>query len=69
MTLPLFPKEVMKIIWKKCQPSLNDFKTARIMKWRLAIEGYIPTLTWVPGTKNPIADFLSRHPLGPHTKG
>jgi len=42
----------------------TNFKTARIMKWRLAIEEYIPTLTWVPGTKNPIADFLSRHPIG-----
>ena len=40
----------------------TNFKTSRVMRWRLAIEEYMPTLIWVPGNKNPIADFLSRHP-------
>jgi transposase InsO family protein len=40
----------------------KNFKTSRIMRWRLAVEEYMPTLTWVPGEKNPIADLLSRHP-------
>jgi len=40
----------------------SQFKTARILRWRMAIEEYLPTLHWIPSVKNPVADLLSHHP-------
>jgi hypothetical protein len=37
--------------------------TPQILCWRLAIEEFMPTLVWVPGVKNHVADLLSRHPI------
>ena len=39
------------------------FKTSRVMNWRLKIEEFVPSLNWIPGTNNPIANLLSRHPI------
>ena len=36
------------------------FKNARVMRWRLALEEFVPTLTYIPGVKNVVADALSR---------
>ena len=40
----------------------TTFKNSRVMNWRLAIEEYLPTLQWLPGEKNVVADLLSRQP-------
>ena len=39
------------------------FETSRVMNWRLKIEEFVPSLNWIPGTNNPIANLLSRHPV------
>jgi hypothetical protein len=40
-----------------------QYKAPRVFRWRMAIEEYMPSLAWIPGKKNPIADILSRHPI------
>ncbi len=45
----------------------KQLNNPRVLRWRLAIEEYMPTLQWVPGVKNPVADLLSRHPIAPKT--
>jgi hypothetical protein len=40
-----------------------NFNTERVMRWRLIIEEYGPELYYVKGTKNVVADALSRLPL------
>jgi RNase H-like domain found in reverse transcriptase/Reverse transcriptase (RNA-dependent DNA polymerase) len=39
------------------------YKNSRVMRWRLAIEEFIPTLHFVDGEKNVVADALSRLPF------
>ena len=41
----------------------DDIKSQRLLNWRLLIEEYAPTVTYVPGNTNAGADFLSRYPL------
>ena len=41
------------------------FNTERVMRWRLIIEEYGPTLQYVKGTTNIVADALSRLHLEP----
>ena len=41
----------------------TTFKTSRVMNWRLKIEEFVPLLNWIPGANDPIAVFLSRHPI------
>ena len=41
------------------------FNTDRVMRWRLIIEEYGPTLHYLPGEHNIVADALSRLPLAP----
>jgi len=41
------------------------FNTQRVMRWRLIIEEYGPTLEYVKGEKNVVADALSRLDLSP----
>ena len=36
------------------------FNSDRVMRWRLYIEEYTPDLQYIPGTKNVVADALSR---------
>mmetsp|Transcript_119887 Transcript_119887/g.346396 ORF Transcript_119887/g.346396 Transcript_119887/m.346396 type:complete len:492 (-) Transcript_119887:104-1579(-) len=43
----------------------TNFKTARVMRWRLAIEEYMPTIEYIPGEKNVVADLFSRIPITP----
>ena len=38
----------------------KNFNTARVMRWRLAIEEYAPELIYIKGEKNVVADALSR---------
>jgi len=45
------------------------FKTSRVMNWRLKIEEFVPSLNWIPGQDNPIADLLSRHPISTVLQG
>ena len=35
-------------------------KNARVMRWRMAIEEFMPSIEYVPGEKNVVADALSR---------
>ena len=39
------------------------FLNSRLIRWRLAIQDYCLEVTHIPGTKNQIADALSRIPL------
>ncbi|KAG7372944.1 reverse transcriptase RNA-dependent DNA polymerase [Nitzschia inconspicua] len=41
----------------------DDIKSQRLLNWRLLIEEYAPTMTYVSGEENVGADFLSRYPL------
>ncbi|KAG7345950.1 reverse transcriptase RNA-dependent DNA polymerase [Nitzschia inconspicua] len=41
----------------------DDIKSQRLLNWRLLIEEYAPTITYVSGEENVGADFLSRYPL------
>ena len=41
----------------------TKFKTARVMRWRLAIEEFSPTIEWLPGERNVVADLLSRQAI------
>ena len=36
------------------------FNSERVMRWRLFMEEYSPDLTYIEGTKNIVADALSR---------
>jgi len=38
----------------------KKFNTDRVMRWRLLIEEFSPTLKYIQGTKNIVADLLSR---------
>jgi RNase H-like domain found in reverse transcriptase len=44
------------------------FNTQRVMRWRLLIEEYGPTLEYVKGVNNVVADALSRLELDPPLK-
>ena len=44
------------------------FNTERVMRWRLIIEEYGPTLEYVKGSHNIVADALSRLELNPSMK-
>ena len=41
----------------------TDIKSQRLLNWRLLIEDFAPTLTYIPGDSNKAADFLSRYPI------
>ena len=41
----------------------DDIQSTRLLNWRLLIEEFAPTLTYVKGTDNIGADFLSRFPI------
>ena len=41
----------------------KTFNTERVMRWRLIIEEFGPKLTYIKGTHNIVADFLSRMDL------
>ena len=41
------------------------FNTQRVMRWRLVIEEFSPSLAYVKGENNPVADALSRLHLEP----
>ena len=38
----------------------KQFNTERVMRWRLLLEEYSPQLEYLPGSKNIVADALSR---------
>ena len=38
----------------------KNFNTERVLRWRLIIEEYSPTIEYIKGTKNVVADALSR---------
>ena len=40
----------------------KEFNTERVMRWRLLIEEYGPTLTYLKGERNVVADIMSRLP-------
>ena len=44
------------------------FNTQRVMRWRLIIEEFGPTLVYLKGENNPVADALSRLHLEPPPK-
>ena len=44
------------------------FNTQRVMRWRLIIEEFSPTLVYLKGENNPVADALSRLHLEPSPK-
>jgi transposase InsO family protein len=41
----------------------KQYKNVRIMRWRLAIEEFMPTINYIQGENNVIADALSRLPI------
>ena len=41
----------------------DDIQSTRLLNWRLLIEEFAPTLTYVKGIDNTGSDFLSRYPL------
>ena len=41
----------------------KQFNTERVIRWRLLLEEYGPELKYIKGTKNVIADLLSRLPM------
>ena len=45
-----------------------NFNTERVMRWRLLLEEYGPTLQYIKGPKNIIADALSRLDMGADTE-
>ena len=57
----------------------DDIQSTRLLNWRLLIEEFAPTLTYVKGIDNTGSDFLSRYLLeeekptpwlrGPRCKG
>jgi len=43
----------------------KTFNTERVMRWRLLIEEFGPKLTYIKGTHNVVADYLSRMGIDP----
>jgi hypothetical protein len=43
----------------------KHFNTERVMRWRLIIEEYNPKIRYIKGTKNIVADALSRLDINP----
>ena len=43
----------------------KNFNTDRVMRWRIILEEYGPTLHYIKGENNVVADSLSRHELEP----
>ncbi len=41
----------------------DDIQSQQLLNWRFLIEEFAPTLTYVRGSDNTGADFLSRYPL------
>jgi hypothetical protein len=41
----------------------KNYTNARVMRWRLMMEDYAPTIHYVKGEKNVVADTLSRNPI------
>jgi transposase InsO family protein len=42
--------------------SLTHFQTQRVLRWRLALQEFNPTITYKPGKLNVVADAMSRVP-------
>jgi hypothetical protein len=42
--------------------TFDNFTTDRVRRWRLIVEEYGPSIRYVKGCKNVVADFLSRQP-------
>ena len=40
----------------------RDFKSQRLLTWRLLIEEFLPTIKYIPGTTNITLDTLSHYP-------
>ena len=40
--------------------TFKNFTAERVMRWRLLIEEYSPEIRWIQGSKNKVADALSR---------
>ena len=43
----------------------KNFNTKRVMRWRLILEEFNPTLTYIKGENNIVADALSRLDIAP----
>ena len=41
----------------------NNYKSARLTRWAMAVQGYNAQLLHIPGTQNRVADALSRNPV------
>ena len=43
--------------------TFDNFTTDRVRRWRLIVEEYAPTIIYIKGVKNEVADALSRLPI------